>query len=142
MTSHIDDKTLDAAIQSASRLLKALRAEYDALTGNQLDVLVTALECKHQALDEIRHVEERFAREGWLPIRGETGKDKAWQAFSDLMHRCHRQNDINGRIIHMRQHSTRTALNLLHGQGNTELTAYNAKGKALSSPSPSRITTV
>ena len=142
MTSHIDDKTLEAATQSASRLLEALQEEYDALTGNQHDILVAALEYKHQALEEIRRVEERFAREGWLPIRGDSGKDKAWQAFSDLMQRCRRQNDINGRIIHMRQHCTRTALNLLHGKGNTELTAYNAKGKALSSPHPSRIATV
>ncbi len=139
MTAYAGDEILNNAAQLASQLLRALKDEHEALTGNQVEPLVTALERKHQAIAEIRQAEQQISGRDWQRLREDPGRRVEWDAFSSLMSQCRRQNEINGRIIHMRQQSTLAALSILRGQEHAPHTAYDAKGRPLSSPPPSRI---
>lgn len=51
------------------------------------------------------------------------------ETFREWLYRCHRQNEVNGRIIAGSRRSVERSLNLLRGQ-NPDMMLYNAKGAA------------
>ncbi|QGX38308.1 flagella synthesis protein FlgN [Permianibacter aggregans] len=51
------------------------------------------------------------------------------EQFREWLYRCHRQNEVNGRIIAGSRRSVERSLNLLRGQ-NPDMVLYNAKGAA------------
>lgn len=51
------------------------------------------------------------------------------EGFREWIYRCHRQNEVNGRIIAGSRRSVERSLNLIRGQ-NPDMVIYNAKGAA------------
>ena len=51
------------------------------------------------------------------------------EGFREWIYRCHRQNEVNGRIIAGSRRSVERSLNLIRGQ-NPDIVIYNAKGAA------------
>ena len=144
MTSFDDRNTQKHSLACAKKLLDALTKEYDALVNNDLDALVTAIEDKSQAVSQLRQIEEVFIKQGRLDLRDTATHNTEggpWRDFRKVMNQCRHQNIVNGRIIHMRQHSTNTALSILRGQEHIQQAAYSADGKPVSAPAPTRIAT-
>ncbi len=148
MTSLENRKIQEQGIASAKALLDALTREYEALAHNDLDALVALLPEKQQALSQLLLIEAHVEKQGITTLKDgvagaadERAKGPLWNEFSRLMNQCRHQNAVNGRIIHMRQHSTDSALAILRGQENPQQTAYSASGKAIASSTQTRIAT-
>lgn len=148
MTTLAPRDILEQGIIAARMLLAALEKEHDALLNNDFDILTASLEHKQGILLELQSIGSQLEKRG---VQNKKNLSSAgyrysnttalWDEFRQLLRQSRHQNNVNGRIVHMRQHSTHAALAILRGQERTDQTAYSANGKAISTSSPSRIAT-
>jgi flagellar biosynthesis/type III secretory pathway chaperone len=129
---------LDREIEAAHSLAAVLDAERAALTGSSpADVEERAAE-KMDLLRGIEKMEDErralaSAAEQSLPgtrVSRETGLATAvgqrWRTLMELMARCRSSNQVNGYIIHTRQHQLQQLLGIVRGAAPL---TYTAQGK-------------
>jgi flagellar biosynthesis/type III secretory pathway chaperone len=119
---------LDREIEIARNLELTLAAERTALTGDSPDAVEQKVAEKLQLLGRIEKLEEErralCATPAALGIAATV--TERWQALMQLMAGCRTANEINGHIIHVRQHQVRQLLDIV--RGNSPLT-YGPQGK-------------
>ncbi len=125
------EEILDREIEVAQSLALTLATEKAALTGDS----PTAVEA--QAAEKLRlfgllESMDKERRALWqAPPEGAglaTGLAMRWRGLMDLMAGCRAANEVNGHIIHVRQHQIRQLLDVVRGA--TPLT-YGPQGKTL-----------
>jgi flagellar biosynthesis/type III secretory pathway chaperone len=120
---------LDREIELARRLASTLEAERAALTGDSPNAVEQQAAEKIRLLADIEKLEEE--RRG-LGINPDSPGIAAvvmqrWHALLDLVAGCRTANEVNGHIIHVRQHQVRQLIDIVRG-GPAELT-YDPHGK-------------
>jgi flagellar biosynthesis/type III secretory pathway chaperone len=129
---HRLEELLSREITAAHSLSQCLNAERAALTGNSPEAVKASAAEKVALFGAIEELEgER--RSLW----GAGGADGAvfgnivaerWRALMELMAGCRIANDVNGRIIHIRQNQIRQLFDIVRGGGSTT-TTYGPQGK-------------
>jgi flagellar biosynthesis/type III secretory pathway chaperone len=124
---------LDREIDIARSLQTTLDAERAALTGDSPDTVTQLAAEKVQLFAAIERLDAE-RRSLWNePSAGGGGFAAAlaerWTALLTLVAGCRTANEINGRIIHVRQHQIRQLMDIV--RGGTALT-YGPHGKASS----------
>jgi flagellar biosynthesis/type III secretory pathway chaperone len=132
---------LDREIELARTLAATLAAEQSALTGNSpADVEQRAAE-KIRVLKSIEELEEerRALCPGPMNAAGIAATVmERWRALMELMAGCRTANEVNGHIIHVRQHQIRQLIDIVRGgpsitydpQGKTFAKALRALARA------------
>jgi flagella synthesis protein FlgN len=124
---------LDREIETARLLASTLAAERDALTGDSPDAV------RQRAAEKVRLLEtmERVERER-RALSAETGFGAAldatqagpladrWRALMELVAGCRAANEVNGYIIHVRQHQIRQLMDIVRGASPV---IYGPQGK-------------
>ena len=134
------EDVLDREIEVARSLAATLAAERTALTGDSpADVEEKAAE-KIRILQTIEKLEaERralYARPGAAGLAAVVAE--RWRALMELMAGCRTANEINGHIIHVRQHQIGQLIDIVRGgpaitygpQGKTFAKALRALARA------------
>jgi flagellar biosynthesis/type III secretory pathway chaperone len=137
---------LDTEIEAARFLASTLAAERDALTGDSPDAV------RQRAAEKVRLLEtmESLERER-RTLSAEAGFGAAldathmapplsdrWRALMELIAGCRAANEVNGYIIHVRQHQIRQLMDIVRGvspaiygpQGKTSIKALRALAQA------------
>jgi flagellar biosynthesis protein FlgN len=148
---HRLEDLLDREIEAAHQLSTALAQERGALTGDSPDAVQQRAAEKIQLLGTIEKLEsERRAlcKAAAIDMPGNaSGADglgiastvaERWRALMELMAGCRTANEVNGYIIHVRQHQARQLMDILRGsspltyspQGKTFATALRALARA------------
>jgi flagellar biosynthesis/type III secretory pathway chaperone len=119
---------LDREIEIARNLELTLAAERTALTGDSPDAVEQKVAEKLQLLGRIEKLEEERRALCATPAASGIAATitERWQALMQLMAGCRTANEINGHIIHVRQHQVRQLLDIV--RGNSPLT-YGPQGK-------------
>jgi flagellar biosynthesis/type III secretory pathway chaperone len=137
---HRLEDLLDREIEAARTLAVTLAAERTALTGDSPDAVETMAAEKTQILGAIEKLEaERrtlFPTPS-IPALAATVAER-WRALMELMAGCRAANEVNGHIIHVRQHQVRQLLEIVRGgpaltyspQGKTFAKALRALARA------------
>ena len=119
---------LDREIEIARNLAVTLAAERTALTGdapaaveNQAAEKLQLLGCMEQLEEERRTLCATPAASGIAATVAER-----WHALMQLIAGCRTANEINGHIIHVRQHQVRQLIDIV--RGHSPLT-YGPQGK-------------
>jgi flagellar biosynthesis/type III secretory pathway chaperone len=129
---HRLEELLRREITEAQRLRECLAAERRALTGGSPDAVKESAAEKVGILGAVEEL-ERERRSLW----GCSGPDGAafghivaaqWRTLTELMAGCRIANDVNGRIIHIRQNQIRQLFDILRGVGPP---TYGPQGKTL-----------
>jgi flagellar biosynthesis/type III secretory pathway chaperone len=119
---------LDREIEIARNLAATLAAEKTALTGDAPAAVEKKAAEKLQLLESIEKLEvERralCATPAALGIAATVAE--RWHALMQLMAGCRTANEVNGHIIHVRQHQVRQLIDIV--RGNSPLT-YGPQGK-------------
>jgi flagellar biosynthesis/type III secretory pathway chaperone len=136
---HLED-LLDREIEAARTLAATLSAERTALTGQSPHAVQQLATEKTQILGAIEKLEAE--RRTLCPTPGfahlaETVAER-WRALMELMAGCRTANEVNGHIIHVRQHQVRQLLDIVRGgpaityspQGKTFAKALRALARA------------
>ncbi len=138
---HLED-LLDREIEAAHSLAGALAAERAALVGTSPDAVHERTADKVRLLGVLEKMEgERRALWGTADSGATTlGASVAgrWRALMELMAGCRTANEVNGRIIHVRQSQIRQLLDIVRGgppitygpQGKTFARALRALARA------------
>jgi flagellar biosynthesis/type III secretory pathway chaperone len=131
--THLLEDILDREIALARRLAVVLDAERDALAGKSADDVMVRLGEKKTVLAALEAAEtERSALCG----AAEPADDSPpavlgrWRVLLALMAGCRTANEVNGRIIRVRQGQTRQLLDIVRGGS---LKTYGPKGQTLTS---------
>jgi flagellar biosynthesis/type III secretory pathway chaperone len=122
---------LDREIEAAHSLAATLAAERTALAGDSPTAVEQKAAEKIQILALLEKLEaERRALCGSPDDLG-LGSTIAhrWRALMELMAGCRTQNEINGHIIHVRQHQIRQLIDIV--RGGPAIT-YGPEGKTFS----------
>jgi flagellar biosynthesis/type III secretory pathway chaperone len=120
---------LDREIELARALAATLAEEKTALTGNSPQAVELQAAEKIRVLATIEKLEE----ERRTLCASPTGLGIAatvierWRALMELMAGCRTANEINGHIIHVRQHQVRQLIDIVRGGPAT--TTYDPHGK-------------
>jgi flagellar biosynthesis/type III secretory pathway chaperone len=116
---------LDREIEAARLLANTLAAERGALTGSSPDAV------REQAAEKVRLLEtmeglerERRALSDASPLAGPLAN--RWRALMELIAGCRAANEVNGYIIHVRQHQIRQLMDIVRGASPT---IYGPQGK-------------
>jgi flagellar biosynthesis/type III secretory pathway chaperone len=119
---------LDREIEAARALAVTLAAERTALTGQSPNSVQQAAAEKTQILRAIEQLEaQRSTLCPTLSIPGLAATvAERWRALMELMAGCRTANEVNGHIIHVRQHQIRQLLDIV--RGGPAIT-YNPQGK-------------
>jgi flagellar biosynthesis/type III secretory pathway chaperone len=139
---HRLEDLLDREIETARLLSDALAAERAALTGNTPDIVPEAAAEKVRLLGTLETLEvERRAL--WNPSPTAASGIAAtvlerWRALMELMAGCRTANEVNGRILHIRQNQIRQLIDIVRGgvpmtygpQGKTFAKALRALARA------------
>jgi flagellar biosynthesis/type III secretory pathway chaperone len=119
---------LDREIEIARNLAVTLAAEKTALTGDAPAAVEKKAAEKLQLLESIEKLEEErralCATPAALGIAATVAE--RWHALMQLMAGCRTANEVNGHIIHVRQHQVRQLIDIV--RGNSPLT-YGPQGK-------------
>ena len=123
------EDVLDREIDAARSLATTLAAEQSALTGNSAAAVESKAAEKIKLFDTIEKLEaERHALCDNPNVPGIAATvAERWRALMELMAGCRRENEINGHIIHVRQHQVRQLIDIVRG-GPTPIT-YGPQGK-------------
>ncbi len=136
---HRLEDLLDREIEAARTLAVTLAAERAALTGDSPGAVETMAAEKTQILGAIEKLEAE--RRSLCPTPILTGLAvvaERWRALMELMAGCRAANEVNGHIIHVRQHQVRQLLEIVRGgpaltyspQGKTFAKALRALARA------------
>jgi flagellar biosynthesis/type III secretory pathway chaperone len=131
---------LDREIEAARSLAATLDAERAALTGDSPQAVEQNAAEKIQILAAIEQLEaERrsLCAAADVPGFGATVAER-WRALLEVMAGCRTQNEVNGHIIHVRQHQIGQLIDIVRGgpsitygpQGKTFAKALRALARA------------
>jgi flagellar biosynthesis/type III secretory pathway chaperone len=134
------EELLDREIEAARGLAAILTAERIALTGDSPQAVELRAAEKIQLLATIEKLEQD--RRAVLVGSEATGLAAAvaerWRALMELIAACRTANEVNGHIIHVRQHQIRQLIDIVRGgvpitygpQGQTTAHALRALARA------------
>jgi flagellar biosynthesis protein FlgN len=119
---------LDREIEIARNLAVTLAAERTALTGDVPDAVEKRAAEKLQLLESIEKLEEERRALCAAPAASGIAATVAerWHALMELVAGCRTANEVNGHIIHVRQHQVRQLLDIVRG---TSPLTYGPQGK-------------
>jgi flagellar biosynthesis/type III secretory pathway chaperone len=133
------EDVLDREIDAARSLAVTLAAERAALTGDSPQAVEEKSAEKIQILETIEKLETE-RRDLWAtPGLGLAATvAERWRALMELMAGCRTANDVNGHIIHVRQHQVQQLIDIVRGgpaitydpQGKTFAKALRALARA------------
>lgn len=134
------EDVLDREIEVARALAATLAAERSALTGDSPEAVEQKAAEKIRILESIEKLEaerRRLCATPNAPGLAETVAER-WRALMELMAGCRTANDVNGHIIHIRQHQVRQLIDIVRGgpaitygpQGKTFAKALRALARA------------
>src|ERR1700722_2779047 len=131
---------LDREIALAHALAATLAAEQLALTGQSAEAVEQNAAEKIRVLESIEKLEEerRSLCAGPLSAVIAATVAERWRALMELMAGCRTANEVNGHIIHVRQHQIRQLIDIVRGgpsitygpQGKTFAKALRALARA------------
>jgi len=125
------EDVLDREIEAARHLAATLAEEQTALTGHSPQTVEQKAAEKLQLLNAIEKLEAE--RRELCPTPNGPGLAAAvterWHALMELVAGCRTANEVNGHIIHVRQHQVRQLIDVV--RGGPALT-YSPQGKTLS----------
>ena len=127
---HRLEDLLDREIEAARSLTVVLAAERSALTGDSPRAVETVAAEKTgilQAIEKLETDRRALCPTPTLPGLAATVAER-WRALMELMAGCRVANEINGHIIHVRQHQVRQLLDIVRGG---PAVTYNPQGKTL-----------
>jgi flagellar biosynthesis/type III secretory pathway chaperone len=133
------EDVLDREIDAARSLAATLVAERTALTGDSPQAVEQKSAEKIQILETIEKLE--VERRGLWATPGlglAATVAERWRALMELMAGCRTANDVNGHIIHVRQHQVQQLIDIVRGgpaitygpQGKTFAKALRALARA------------
>ena len=119
---------LDREIEVAQALAATLAAEKAALTGDSPGAVEQNASEKIRVLGTIERLEEERRMLCANPLSAGIAATVAerWRALMELMARCRTANEVNGHIIHVRQHQTRQLIDIVRGGPSI---TYDPQGK-------------
>jgi flagellar biosynthesis/type III secretory pathway chaperone len=127
---HRLEDVLDREIAAARDLAATLAAEQAALTGHSPQAVEQKTAEKLQLLDTIEKLDAE--RRELCPTPNAPGLATAvaerWRALMELAAGCRAANEVNGHIIHVRQHQVRQLIDIV--RGGPAIT-YSPQGKTL-----------
>jgi flagellar biosynthesis/type III secretory pathway chaperone len=120
---------LDREIELARVLAASLAAEKTALTGNSPQAVSRSAAEKIGVLAAIEKLEQERRTLTAAPMSSGFGAAvmERWRALLELMAGCRTANEVNGHIIHVRQHQIRQLLDIVRGRGPA--ITYDHQGK-------------
>ena len=131
---------LDREIALAHALAATLASEQLALTGQSAEAVEQNAAEKIRVLESIEKLEEerRALCAGPLSAGIAATVAERWRALMELMAGCRTANEVNGHIIHVRQHQIRQLIDIVRGgpsitygpQGKTFAKALRALARA------------
>jgi flagellar biosynthesis/type III secretory pathway chaperone len=131
---------LDREIALAHALAATLAAEQLALTGQSAAAVEQNAAEKIRVLQSIEKLEEERRALCASPLSAGIAATVAerWRALMELMAGCRTANEVNGHIIHVRQHQIRQLIDIVRGgpsitygpQGKTFAKALRALARA------------
>jgi flagellar biosynthesis/type III secretory pathway chaperone len=130
---------LDREIELARSLAATLASEQTALTGNSPAAVEEKAAEKIHVLQSIEKLEEERRALCASPLSaGVATVVERWRALMELMAGCRSANEVNGHIIHVRQHQIRQLIDIVRGgpsitydpQGKTFAKALRALARA------------
>ena len=131
---------LDREIALAHALAATLAAEQLALTGQSAEAVEQNAAEKIRVLESIEKLEEERRALCASPLSAGIAATVAerWRALMELMAGCRTANEVNGHIIHVRQHQIRQLIDIVRGgpsitygpQGKTFAKALRALARA------------
>ncbi len=134
------EDVLDREIEVARALAATLAEERSALTGDSPETVEQKAAEKIRMLEAIEKLEAE--RRGLCAAPNAPGLAatvaERWRALMELMAGCRTANDVNGHIIHIRQHQVRQLIDIVRGgpaitygpQGKTFAKALRALARA------------
>src|SRR5476649_2113662 len=124
------EDVLDREIEVARALSLTLAAERAALTGDSPAAVEEKAAEKIRILETIETLESERRALYALPEGPGLAATVAerWRALMELMAGCRTANEVNGHIIHVRQHQIRQLIDIV--RGGPALT-YDPQGKTL-----------
>jgi flagellar biosynthesis/type III secretory pathway chaperone len=129
------EDVLDREIDVARSLATTLAAERTALTGDSPEAVEQKAAEKIRIFETIEKLEAE-RRELWAAPNG-PGLDglglaatvaERWRMLMELMAGCRSANEVNGHIVHVRQHQVQQLLDIV--RGGPAIT-YSPQGKTL-----------
>jgi flagellar biosynthesis/type III secretory pathway chaperone len=134
------ENLLDREIELAHSLAAALAAEQSALTGDSPAAVEQKAAEKIRVLQSIEQLEEERRALCTNPLNAGIAATvvERWRALMELMAGCRTANEVNGHIIHVRQHQIRQLIDIVRGgpsitydpQGKTFAKALRALARA------------
>ncbi len=122
------EEVLDREIEAARQLAATLAAERTALTGDSPQAVEQQAAQKLQLLKSIEKLE--VERRELCPTPNGPGLAAAvaerWRELMEVVAGCRTANEVNGHIIHVRQHQVRQLIDIV--RGGPAIT-YNPQGK-------------
>jgi flagellar biosynthesis/type III secretory pathway chaperone len=119
---------LDREIELARSLAATLAAERTSLTGDSPQAVEQNAAAKIRVLQSIEKLEEERRALYAGPVNSGLGATvvERWRALMALMAGCRTANDVNGYIIHVRQHQIRQLIEIVRG---APAITYDSHGK-------------
>lgn len=126
---HLED-LLDREITLARTLAATLAAEQLALTGQSAAAVEQNAAEKIRVLESIEKLEEERRALCASPLSAGIAATvvERWRALMELMAGCRTTNEVNGHIIHVRQHQIRQLIDIVRGGPSI---TYGPQGKTL-----------
>jgi len=120
---------LDREIELAHSLAATLAAERTSLTGDSPAAVELNAADKTRVLESIEKLEEERRALCGDPLAAGLGNTvrERWRALMVLMAGCRSANEVNGHIIHVRQHQVRQLIDIVRGGGPAP--TYDNHGK-------------
>jgi len=121
---------LDREIELARALADTLASERTALTGTLPEAVEQTAAEKVRVLATLEKLEEERRSLCTSPTALKVGASvvERWRALLQLMAGCRTANEVNGHIIHVRQHQIRQLLDIVRGGPSI---TYDPQGKTL-----------
>jgi flagellar biosynthesis/type III secretory pathway chaperone len=119
---------LDREIELARSLAATLAAERTSLTGDSPEAVEKNAADKIRVLQSIERLEVKRRALYAGPVSSGLGATvvERWRALMALMAGCRTANDVNGYIIHVRQHQIRQLIEIVRG---APAITYDSHGK-------------
>jgi flagellar biosynthesis/type III secretory pathway chaperone len=119
---------LDREIELARSLAATLAAERTSLTGDSPEAVEKNAADKIRVLQSIERLEVKRRALYAGPVSSGLGATvvERWRALMALMAGCRTANDVNGYIIHVRQHQIRQLIEIVRG---VPAITYDSHGK-------------
>lgn len=124
------EDVLDREIDVARSLAATLADERSALTGDSPEAVEQKAAEKIRILESIEKLEAE-RRELWAAPEGHglaAAVAERWRVLMELIAGCRSANEVNGHIVHVRQHQVQQLLDIV--RGGPAIT-YSPQGKTL-----------